>query len=43
MQFQESYAKKIKISNLKKKSLFLIIVFSFIDDFTLNSDEIKGF
>ena len=27
----------------KKKSIFLVIVLPLIDDFTLNSDEIKGF
>ena len=40
--FQEFYVLNIKNSNFKKLPI-LIIIFSIIDDLTLNSDKIKGF
>ena len=41
MLFQEVYIVKMKISDFLKKHFFSIIL-TFIDDFTLNSDNYKG-
>ena len=40
MYFQEVYVMKMKISDFLKTHFF-IIIFTFIDDFTLNSDNNK--